>query len=98
MKKLYEELMGRVEVTDEMKTRILSRIQAESLQMVPSPKAIPFWNYKRFASLAACFAILAVGVWSAINIKAPVAEPPLVSGYRLYRIWQRRPLWKNSLN
>ena len=76
MKKLYEELMGRVEVTDEMKTRILSRIQAESLQMVPSPKAKPFWNYKRFASLAACFAILAVGVWSAINIKAPVAETP----------------------
>ena len=80
MKKSYEEIMERVVVTDEMKTRILARIQSESCEASPVSKVVPFRKYKRFASLAACFAILVVGVWSAARLAAPVAETPPDSG------------------
>ena len=65
MKKSYEDIMERVVVTDEMKRRILDRIQRESPEAPPAFKIVSFRKFKRFASLAACFAILAVGVWSA---------------------------------
>ena len=80
MKKLYEDIMERVVVTDEMKTRILDRIQSESFETSPAPKAVPFRKYKRFASLAACFAILVAGVWSAARLTVPVEETPPGSG------------------
>ncbi len=76
MAKSYEEIMERVVVTDEMKTRILHRIQSESFETSPAPKVVPFRNYKRIASLAACFAILAAGVWGAARLAAPAAETP----------------------
>ena len=44
MKKSYEDIMERVMVTDEMKTRILDRIQSESFETSPAPKVVPFRN------------------------------------------------------
>ena len=83
MKKSYEKIMERVVVTDEMKTRILDRIQSESFETSSAPKVVPFQKYKRFASLAACFAILIVGVWSAARLTAPVEEAPPDSGVQV---------------
>ena len=84
MKKSYEKIMERVVVTDEMKTRILDRIQSESFETSSAPKVVPFRRkYKRFASLAACFAILVVGVWSAARLTAPVEEAPPDSGVQV---------------
>ena len=80
MKRSYEDIMERVVVTDEMKTRILDRIQSESFETSPTPKVVPFRKYKRFASLAACFAILVVGVWSAAKLIPPIEEAPPGSG------------------
>ena len=83
MKKSYEDIMERVVVTDEMKTRILNRIQSEYFETSPASKVVPFQKYKRFASLAACFAILVVGVWSAARLTVPVEEAPPDSGVQV---------------
>ena len=83
MKKSYEDIMERVEVTDQMKARILSRIQAEPFEAPSASKIVPFRKYKRFASLAACFAILAVGIWGMVKITAPVSETPPISGVQV---------------
>ena len=80
MKKSYEDIMERVVVTDEMKRRILDRIQRESPEAPPAFKIVSFRKFKRFASLAACFAILAVGVWSAARLAPPAEEMPPGSG------------------
>ena len=83
MKKSYEDIMERVVVTDEMKMRILDRIQSESFETSSAPKVVPFRKYKRFASLAACFAILVVGVWSAAKLIPPMEETPPDSGVQV---------------
>ena len=83
MKKSYEDIMERVVVTDEMKTRILDRIHSESFETSPAPKVVPFRKYKRFASLAACFAILVAGVWSAAKLIPPMEETPPDSGVQV---------------
>ena len=80
LKKSYEDIMERVVVTDEMKMRILDRIQSESFETSSAPKVVPFRKYKRFASLAACFAILVVGVWSAAKLIPPTEEMPRFRG------------------
>ena len=80
MRKSYEDIMERVVVTDEMKRRILDRIQRESPEEPPAFKIVSFRKFKRFASLAACFAILAVSVWSAAKLIPPTEEMPPGSG------------------
>ena len=79
MKRSYEEIMEKVVVTDEMRARILDRIQSGSFETSPVPKVVPFRKYKRIASLAACFAILVIGVWGSLRLTAPVPEDPLQS-------------------
>ena len=44
LKKSYEEIMERVVVTDEMKTRILARIQSEACEASPVLKSYPSEN------------------------------------------------------
>ena len=80
MKRSYEEIMEKVVVTDEMRARILDRIQSGSFETSPVPKVVPFRKYKRIASLAACFAILVAGVWSAAKLIPPMEETPPDSG------------------
>lgn len=68
MKKRYEEVMDRIEVTDEMRGRILNHIQNMDIQVTPGYKAIPFPNLKRYMSIAACFVVLLAGVFVAGDI------------------------------
>ena len=75
MRNRYEEIMDRIEVTEEMKVRIMNRLQAESFS-APPEKVIPLRKIRRLASLAACLAILAAGVWGIVSTFAPTAETP----------------------
>ena len=83
MRKAYEALMERVEVTDEMRTRILSRIRTETFESPAHQKTMLLWKYRRFLSAAACFAVLVAGIWSAARISEPAAELPLASGVQV---------------
>ena len=67
LKKRYDEVMDRIEVTDEMRGRILGNIQKIELEAAPKSNMIPFPNLKKYLSVAACFVVLLVGVFVAGN-------------------------------
>ncbi len=65
MKKRYDEVMDRIEVTDEMRGRILDNIQRMDIEVTPERKVIPFQNVKKYISVAACFVVLLAGAFAA---------------------------------
>lgn len=76
MKNRYDEVMEHIEVTDEMRDRILNNITSLNLEKTPV-KAAPSPNYRRYLSIAACFVLLIVGsvfIRNAINVPN---EPPI---------------------
>ncbi len=58
--KKYEKVMDHIQVTEEMRSRLINHIQA-SLSNVPKRKRIRFPNYKRYIPVAASFVVLIVG-------------------------------------
>ncbi len=71
MKNKYDEIMDRVEVSDEMRTRILTNIQEQTAQNIPektSEKVVPFKSWKRYTSLAAAILIVLVGTFAMKNM------------------------------
>lgn len=57
MKNKYDKIMENIEVTPEVRDRILNNINKLDLEKTPN-KVIPFHNYKKYLSIAACFVIL----------------------------------------
>ncbi len=68
LKKRYDEVMDRIEVTDEMRGRILGNIQKMELEAAPKSNVIPFPNLKKYLSVAACFVVLLAGTFVAGNM------------------------------
>lgn len=64
MKRQYDEIMEKIEVTDEMRARILSHLQAVDIQQKPHSKIVVFPAVKRYLSVAACLAILLTGTFA----------------------------------
>lgn len=62
MKKRYDEIMDKIEVTDEMRARILNHLQEVDLTKRTRPKVLRLSSVKKYLSVAACFAILLAGV------------------------------------
>lgn len=62
MKKRYDEIMDQIEVTDEMRARILNNLREADLTKQTQPKVVQFSSIKKYLSAAACVAILLVGV------------------------------------
>ncbi|MCI6568045.1 MAG: hypothetical protein MSF32_03980 [Dysosmobacter sp.] len=62
MKKRYDEIMDKIEVTDEMRARILNHLQEVDLTKRTRPKVLRLSSVKKYLSVAACFAILLLGV------------------------------------
>ncbi len=62
MTKRYREIMDKIEVTEEMRERILNNIQGNSIVETSQPKGKKVQYLKKYLSLAACFAILLAGV------------------------------------
>lgn len=58
----YEELMDKITVTPEMEERILKNIREKDLRK--EKKVIPFRKIKKYASIAACVAVLLVSAVS----------------------------------
>lgn len=79
MKRAYDEIMERIQVTEEMRTRILEHLQ--SANPTSTAKAIPFPAIKKYCSIAACFVLLlagAVALPHLLNQADP--EPPVLAG------------------
>ena len=60
--------MDRIEVTDEMRSRILRNLQKADWEPAPRQKVILFSSVKKYLSLAACFAILLFGALTLSNL------------------------------
>jgi len=60
LKNRYDKVMNNLEVTVEMRDRILTNINRLDWNKIPN-KMIPFSNYKKYLSIAACFMLLLVG-------------------------------------
>ena len=76
LKNRYDEAMKNIVVTNEMRDRILNNISKLDLEKT-SKKTLPFPQYKKYLSIAACFAVLFVGsviVHNTINLPS---EPPV---------------------
>ena len=68
LKKRYDEVMDKIEVTSEMRGRILGNIQKLELETAPKNNVIPFPNLKKYLSVATCFVVLLVGAFVAGNM------------------------------
>lgn len=60
MKRKYDEIMGRIEVTPEIRQRVLRSIREEEISL-PAHKALTLPKLKKYLSAAACFALLIAG-------------------------------------
>lgn len=81
MSKSYHEIMEKIEVTDEMRTRILNNV---SRQVSNTPhKVVTFPHMRKMASIAACIALLLIGGTMMKNAFYPSfsdPNPELVGG------------------
>lgn len=62
--KQYDEIMDKIEVTEEMKIRILKNIQNSDVVSKSADHIIPLRAVKKYLSVAACFVVLLVGVFA----------------------------------
>jgi len=76
LKNRYDEAMKNIEVTNQMRDRILNNISKLDLEKT-SKKTYPFPQYKKYLSIAACFAFLMVGFVIVHNITNLPSEPPV---------------------
>ena len=68
MKKRYDEIMDKIEVTDEMRSRVLKNIQNIDLEQNKTDRIIRFTPIKKYLSVAACFVLLLVGAMTIPNL------------------------------
>lgn len=68
LSKKYDEIMDRIQVTDDMHKRILSNIQTIDFTKKSSAKVIHLSKFKKYLPIAACFAVLMTGVIAIPNI------------------------------
>lgn len=62
MKRRYDEIMERLEVTDDMKARILSRLKEVEIEKSAAPSEAKWIStMRRYGALVACLAVLLVG-------------------------------------
>ena len=74
----YNEVMEHIEVTPEMRSRILSNINNMDFAEKKRTKIVRFPNIKRFATLAACFAVMLAGALTLPNLLDISNEPPVI--------------------
>ena len=74
MSKSYHEIMEKIEVTEEMRTRILNNV---SRQATNTPhKLVTFPNLRKLTSIAACIALLVIGGTMMKNAFYPSSPSP----------------------
>lgn len=60
LRRAYDEIMDRIEVTPEMRQRVLRRVQAEGISPA-KPKVLRFPAWKKYLSAAACLLLVVAG-------------------------------------
>ncbi len=78
MNRKYNEAMEHIEVTPEMRSRILNKIENIDFAEKKRTKIVRFPNIKRFATLAACLAVMLVGALTLPNLLDISNEPPVI--------------------
>lgn len=78
MKKEYDEIMGHIEVTPEMRQRVLGHIRDTEIHATPS-KVLPFPVLKKYLSAAACLILLIA--WAVTLLHQEGTEPPVLEGH-----------------
>ena len=69
LNKKYDEVMEHIEVTPEMRSRILGNIDAMDFAGKKQAKLVHSPNKKRFAALAAYLAVMLAGVWALLELQ-----------------------------
>lgn len=81
MKKQYDEIMDKIEVTEQMRSRILHNVYQSDIFPEPEGKVIRLSGLKKYLSAAACFAILSIGALALHNLLPgvkPGGDDPIV--------------------
>lgn len=78
MDRKYDEAMKHIEVTPEMRSRILENIENMDFAEKKQAKMVRFPNVRRFTTLAACLAIVLVGALTLPHLLNVSHEPPVV--------------------
>ena len=78
MNRKYNEAMEHIEVTPEMRSRILDNIENMDFAEKKRAEIVRFPNIKRYATLAACLAVMLVGALTLPNLLDVSNEPPVV--------------------
>lgn len=73
LRRAYDEIMDRIEVTEEMRQRVLSRIAQEDIEPAP-PKVLRFPAWKKYLSAAACLILVIAGA-TALPRLIPLLSP-----------------------
>lgn len=79
MNKKYDEVMEHIEVTPEMRQRILGNIQKMDLYEKKPAKVISFPKWKKFAALAACLAVVLASVFTLPNLLQAPDDPNVLT-------------------
>ena len=83
----YDEVMEHIEVTPEMRSRILSNINNMDFAEKKQAKIVRFPTAKRFAALAACLAIMLVGALTLPNLRNISQEPPVIGNNDIVEVY-----------
>ena len=73
LRRAYDEIMDKVEVTEEMRRRVLARIAQEDLKPA-RPKVVRFPAWKKYLSAAACLILVIAG--AAVLPRLVRLQPP----------------------
>lgn len=79
MNKKYDEVMEHIEVTPEMRQRILKNIQQTDLTKQKPAAIVRFPRWKQAAALAACLAVVLIGALTAPQLLPPGEDEPYVN-------------------
>lgn len=78
MNKKYDEAMKHIEVTPEMRNRILMNLRNANFEEKKSAAVVQFPNIKRFAALAACLVAILAGAFTFLYLQNPTNKPPIL--------------------
>ena len=78
MSRKYDAVMEHIEVTPEMRNRILGNIENMDFEEKKPAKLVHFSSLKRIATLAACFAVMLIGTWILPDLLHNAQEPPVM--------------------
>ena len=87
MNRKYNEAMEHIEVTPEMRSRILDNIENMDFAEKKRAEIVRFPNIKRYATLAACLAVMLVGTLALPNLLDISNEPPVIENNDIVAVY-----------